>query len=175
DPFGLKACKSGQCDECPDGHWVSGVLAADAYLKIWGPIRAGGLAFAGVFVCTSNPTFNVPWYTLCGQGFGARGIKDVPIPLPKIPGLPASLGSALGKVKGGAGAGGGVLRCKGATCREDLKGPEGGGFVMVGPVFVFREGTGSGSTCTGGGLEGGAGFAIGGFGCWTSIGQSWTF
>jgi len=174
DPFGLKACKSGKCNECPNGNWVSGFFAADAYVR-FGPIRVGGLAFAGVFVCTSNPTFNVPWYTLCGQGFSGVGLpKESPIPMPKIPGLPASVGNAIGKLKGGGGAGGGFVRCKGAPCREDLSGPEGGGFAMVGTLFGFREGTG-GATCTGLGAEAGAGFAVGGFGCRTSIGRSWTF
>jgi hypothetical protein len=77
-------------------------------------------------------------------------------------------------LKGGAGVGGGYVRCNGSPCREDLSGPEGGGFVMIGPVFGFKEGSGT-SSCTGGGLEAGAGFAIGGFGCKTWIGQSLTF
>lgn len=174
DPFGLKACKSGQCDECPQGVWQSGVAVGDAYFKV-GPLRVGGVVFAGVFVCSSNPTFNVPWVTLCGQGFGGKGIHDVPIPKPNIPLIPGGkLGTALGSLRGGAGVGGAYLRCSGMKCREDLAGGELGGFIQIGPGFGFGEG-GSHGSCFGGGVEAGAGFSIGGFGCNTWIGKSLTF
>ena len=160
DPFGW--CKSGACADCPGGKWVSGALTFEAYATA-GPFNAGGLVFSGVFVCSSNPTFNVPFYTLCG--FGGGGLSPRP-PLTSPPKKP---------IGGGIGAGGAVVTCNGAKCREDMYGTEGGKFIQIGPFYGFKEGTSSGVSCTGFGGGFDFGLNLGGFKCKTFIGQSWTF
>lgn len=163
DPFGWSKCKSGNCPgDCPGGRWVSGALTFEAYGSA-GPVNAGGLVFSGVFICTSNPTFNLPFYTLCG--FGSGGLTPRP-PLTSPPSKPFG---------GGVGAGGAVITCTGAKCREDMEGVEGGGFGQVGPFYGFYEGTSSGVSCYGGGGGFDFGLSLGGFKCKTYIGNSWTF
>lgn len=162
DPFGWSKCKSGACADCPGGRWISGAFTAEGYGSAgWGAANLGGLAFAGVFICTSNPTFNVPFYTLCG--FGSVGLHQRP-PLTKK--QPRFFGGDIG-------AGGGVLTCNAAKCREDLAGPEEGQFYQAGPISYFSEATTSGASCKGvtGGFE--FGLAYGGFKCSTQIGNSW--
>jgi RHS repeat-associated protein len=162
DPFGWSKCKSGACADCPGGKWVSGALTFEAYGSA-GVASVGGLVFAGVFMCTSNPSFNLPFYTVCG--FGSGGLS----PRPPLTSPPKKL------FGGGAGAGGAIVRCTGATCREDMEGPETGGFVQVGPFYGFKEGGASGVSCYGGGGGFDFGLSLGGFKCTTQVGKSWTF
>ncbi len=162
DPFGWSKCKSGACADCPGGKWVSGALTFEAYASA-GVASAGGLVFAGVFMCTSNPSFNLPFYTVCG--FGGAGLS----PRPPLTSPPKKL------FGGGAGAGGAIVRCTGATCREDMEGPETGGFVQLGPFYGFKEGGASGVSCYGGGGGFDFGLSLGGFKCTTQVGKSWTF
>jgi RHS repeat-associated protein len=158
DPYGLKKCQSGHCDECPGGRWIGGAFAGDLGLKIV-VVTGGRIAFAGAFTCTSNPKLIVPFYTLCWFGSVSYTKPSLTEPPPRAIGIDA-------------GAGGAGLTCTGATCREDLAGPEGGGFFQFGPVWVFFEGgSNSGSSCTGGGADAGAEITIGGggFKCTTTI------
>jgi RHS repeat-associated protein len=160
DPSGL-ACKSGRCPDCPGGRWVSTAAVAEgaAGFRI-GPIHidVGGLVFAGVFLCTSNLSINVPWLTVCsslsigpskgiGKGFGVA---------------PPELGVA-------------GLTCSGAPCIEDLGGEESGGFLQVGPVFGFKEGTPGHGGCIGGGVVTTPGVYAGGFTCRTFLGRPLLF
>ena len=161
DPFGWSKCKSGACADCPGGKWVSGALTFEAYGSA-GPASAGGLVFSGVFICPSNPSFNLPFYTVCGYG-GAGLPPRPPLTKPK---------KFFG---GGIGAGGAVVRCTGAPCREDMEGTEKGGFVQIGPFYGFKEGGASGVSCYGGGGGFDFGLNFGGFKCTTQVGQSWTF
>jgi RHS repeat-associated protein len=82
DPLGWESCASGKCADCPGGRWVSGAVTAEAYASARFA-GGGGLLFAGVMICTSNPTFNVPFTTLCG--FGNVGLSPRP-PLTSPPG-----------------------------------------------------------------------------------------
>jgi RHS repeat-associated protein len=163
DPFGWSKCKSGNCaGDCPGGRWVSGALTFEAYASA-GPASAGGLVFTGVFICPSNPTFNLPFYTVCG--FGSGGLS----PRPSLTSPPTK------PYGGGAGAGGAVIYCSGAKCREDMEGTEGGRFGQVGPFYGFQEGNASGVSCYGGGGGFDFGLSLGGFKCTTQTGHSWTF
>ena len=159
DPLGWSSCESGHCGECPGGRWVSGAVTAEAYasLRFAG---GGGLLFAGVMICTSNPTFNVPFVTLCG--FGSAGLTQPP-PLTGPPAKPVGVGGGLG---------GAALTCTGARCRENLAGSEGGWFAQVGPAYYFKEGGAGGGSCQGAGVGFELGLGGGGFKCNTWIGPS---
>jgi hypothetical protein len=158
DPLGWSSCASGKCD-CPGGHWASGALTFELYgnIKI---ATDGGLVFAGVLVCTSNATFNVPFVTGCGS-YGV-GISPRP-PLTQAPAKPYG---------GGADAGAAVFGCRGINCKEDLAGPEQGKFLQIGPAYGFTEGTSSGGGCGGIGAGFEAGLGLGKFSCYTWIGMS---
>ena len=169
DPMGLKGCASGSCADCPNGTWMSGVAAGEGGVDI-GPTHFGGLVFSGIFICTSNPTFNVPWTSFCGQGYvGKKFPSKGGAPSPKAPATNRSF-------KPGYGFGGGFIRCTGYKCKEDLGGGEGGGFFQAGSVFAFGESSTSHSGgCQGIGVELGDGWYGGGFGCYTVLGKSLTW
>ena len=158
DPLGWASCQSGKCADCPDGKWISGSATAEAYgsLKV---ASAGGLLWAGVFVCPSNPTFNVPFISLCGGG--SIGISA----RPPLTSPPTKLWG------GGAGLGGAFITCSGVHCRENLAGTEKGHFYQVGPAYYFKEG-GVGEGCKGAGAGFDFGLAFGAFKCKTWIGDS---
>jgi RHS repeat-associated protein len=157
DPYGLSACKSGKCADCPGGRWVGAALSADASLKVYFYNR-GGIAFGGALVCTSNPKLIVPFYTICS--FRSVSYTKEPLTGPPARGIGPDIGA------GGAG-----LTCGGMHCREDLAGPEDGVFGQLGPYWGFREGTKGGGKCSGGGFDAGAEITIGGggFSCNTTI------
>jgi RHS repeat-associated protein len=120
DPFGLTSCKSGNCrGDCPDGVWESGVAIAEGGAS-FGPVAGGGLIFAGVFICRSNMTFNVPWVSGCGQGYVGKKMPTPKVPEPKlpVPGEPGKKGA--GGFGGEGGVGGAFIRCRGYKCKEDL-------------------------------------------------------
>lgn len=158
DPLGWASCQSGHCADCPGGRWASGAVTGELYgnIKV---ASAGGLLFAGVFICMSNPTFNVPFVTLCG--FGTVALSPRP-PLTDRPARPWG---------GGGGLGGAAFTCKGVRCREELAGPEAGWFAQVGPAYYFKEGGGN-SSCQGAGVGFELGLGGGGFKCNTWIGDS---
>ena len=168
DPFGWAKCKSGACaGDCPSGRWVTGSFTGEAYASV-GVASAGGIVFTGVFICTSNPTFNVPFYTVCG--FGSGGLSPRP-PLTKAP---------KKLIGGGAGVGAAGLTCTGMHCKEDLQGTENGWFAQVGPAYYFRENGASGGKCQGVGAGFDFGLSLGGFKCTTSTSPdpwvlSWPF
>ncbi len=156
DPYGLTKCKSGKCD-CSGGRWIGGALTADLGAKAV-VVSAGGLAFAGALVCTSNPKLIVPFYTLCRF----LSVSYTKTPLTEPP--PRALG-----IDGGAGGSG--LTCSGIHCREDLAATdEKGSFFQLGPYWGFSESF-SGGSCKGGGVDVGAEITIGGggFKCTTAI------
>ena len=159
DPTGLSPSPQGGCADCPGGRWVSGAVAGEAGFRL-GFLGGGGSLFAGVFVCTSNPTFNVPFVTVCG--YGAALLTPRP-PLTMAP---------RGFFGVGAGLGGAGLTCSGITSRQGLAGSEGGWFVQVGPGYYFRERGAGGGGCQGAGVELGLGLGGGGLGCKTYIGDS---
>ncbi len=174
DPTGLKACQSGRCADCPKGTWVAAAPFGEAGAD-YGPVGVGGLVFGGVFVCPSNPTFNVPFVTICGAagpGFQPKWLANLlrRPPTPK-PGKSGKGGVGLSSTLGAAG-----LRCTGVTCREGLAGTESGFFVEVGPAFGFRE-TGPSGSCKGGGVALGeeADVSVGYFKCKTFLGESIDF
>ena len=158
DPLGWASCRSGRCADCPGGRWISGAFTAEAYgnVKI---ATGGGLAFTGVFICPSNPTFNVPFYTLCG--FGYIGLSPRP-PLTARPARPWG---------GGVGAGVGAFTCSGIKCREDLAGKEGGWYAQLAFGWYFQESTVTGGGCKGAGAGAEFGLGLGGFKCKTYIGD----
>ncbi len=159
DPLGWASCPSGHCSDCPGGRWISGAVTAEAYASARF-IGGGGLLFAGVMICTSNPTFNVPFTTLCG--FGSAGLSEPP-PLTGPPAEPIGIGGGLG---------GAAFSCTGIHCKEDLGGREGGWFAQVGPAYYFREGVSGGGGCQGAGVGFELGLGGGGFKCKTWTGPS---
>jgi RHS repeat-associated protein len=160
DPLGWESCQSGKCADCPGGRWVSGSVTAEAYASARFA-GGGGLLFAGVMICTTNPTFNVPFTTLCG--FGNVGLSPRP-PLTSPPAKPIGIGWGLG---------GAALTCTGIHCRENLAGTEGGWFAQVGPAYYFKEGGPGGiGSCQGVGVGFELGLGGGGFKCKTWIGPS---
>jgi RHS repeat-associated protein len=157
DPLGLAAkCASGKCADCPKGLWVSTAGMVERAWK-FGPVDVGGIVFSGVFICPSNPYFNVPFTSFCGFGAGPS----------KPHGVPTTSGGGAGAEVGVAG-----ITCVGYKCREDLEGAEFGGFVQTGPAFGFGELGGGGKGCWGAGVGEGGGFALGGLACKTVIGDS---
>src|SRR4029077_21176842 len=121
------------------------------------------------FLCRSNPTFNVPWISFCGQGFAG---KKAPAPKDKSPNAPVP---GKGRKNWDRGVGGGFIRCRGIKCTEGLGGLESGKFLETGPVFSFKESPNSGEgTCSGIGVEMGGGYYYGVFGCITTLGDSLT-
>ena len=160
DPLGWESCASGKCADCPGGRWVSGSVTAEAYASARFA-GGGGLLFAGVMICTSNPTFNVPFTTLCG--FGNVGLSPRP-PLTSPPAKPIGVGGGLG---------GAALTCTGIHCKENLAGTEGGWFAQVGPAYYFHEGgPGGNGSCQGVGVGFELGLGGGGFKCKTWTGPS---
>jgi RHS repeat-associated protein len=160
DPLGWESCASGKCADCPGGRWVSGAVTAEAYASARFA-GGGGLLFSGVMICTSNPTFNVPFTTLCG--FGSVGLSPLP-PLTSPPAKPVGVGGGLG---------GAALTCTGINCKENLAGTEGGWFAQVGPAYYFHEGGPGGSgSCQGVGVGFELGLGGGGFKCKTWTGPS---
>ncbi|MGB8589861.1 MAG: RHS repeat-associated core domain-containing protein [Candidatus Acidiferrales bacterium] len=158
DPLGWASCQSGKCADCPGGRWVSGAATAELYASA----RFAGLgflSFSGVMICTSNPTFNVPFTTVCG--FGNAGLSPRP-PLTSPPAKPIGVGVGLG---------GAALTCTGIHCKENLAGTEGGWYAQVGPAYYFKEG-GSGGSCQGVGVGFELGLGGGGFKCKTWTGPS---
>jgi len=173
DPLGLAGCKSGKCGgDCPDGVWESGVAVAEGEVS-FGPVAGGGLVFSGVFLCRSNPTFNVPWVSGCGQGFAGKKMPEPKAPEPRVP-VPSKGGKrGTGGFGADAGVGGAFIRCRGYKCKEDLGGWESGKFLQTGPVFSFKEHSSSGEgTCSGIGVDAPGGFYYGGFACYTWLGDS---
>jgi RHS repeat-associated protein len=160
DPLGWASCADGHCADCPGGRWVSGAVTAEAYASARFA-GGGGLLFAGVMICTSNPTFNVPFTTLCG--FGNVGLSPRP-PLTSPPAKPIGVGGGLG---------GAALTCTGIQCKENLAGTEGGWYAQVGPAYYFHEGGPGGSgSCSGVGVGFELGLGGGGFKCKTWTGPS---
>jgi RHS repeat-associated protein len=163
----LGLCASGKCADCPGGFWVSTAGLVEGAFG-YKALEAGGFLFAGVFICTSNPTFNVPWVTLCSGGWGG---KDQ---------VTKGFFGELNKwkwAKGGfaGGVGGAGVACAGFYCKEDLaSGVEWGGFFQGGPMFVFGEHSADGF-CGGIGAGPDVGMYAGGFGCKTFIGNSVRF
>src|SRR5258708_34129435 len=51
----------------PGGSWIGSAALAEVGFGI-GEFTFGGLVFAGVLVCTSNPSVNIPYVSLCGLG-----------------------------------------------------------------------------------------------------------
>ncbi len=137
---------------------MSGAFTAELY----GSARfasLGFLSFSGVMVCTSNPTFNVPFTTLCG--FGYAGLS----PRPPLTSPPAK--------GGGVGVGAATLTCTSINCKEHLAGTEKGWFVQVGTGYYFHEGGPGGSgSCQGVGAGFELGLGGGGFKCKTWTGPS---
>lgn len=161
DPYGLQKCQSGRCADCPGGHWVSGAVTGDLGVNFFGAVTVGRLVFAGVLVCTSNPSVSVPFYSFCW--FGSAAYEQTPLnaPPPDKVGLDGGLG------------GGGIV-CSGFYCTENLAGPEYGGFTQIADAFYFFEGSPvNGGGCQGGGVEADAGIEIGGggFKCKTTTGR----
>jgi RHS repeat-associated protein len=160
DPLGWASCADGHCADCPGGRWVSGAVTAEAYASARFA-GGGGLGFFGVMICTSNPTFNVPFATACG--FGNVGLSPRP-PLTSPPAKPIGVGGGLG---------GAALTCTGIQCKENLAGTEGGWYAQVGPAYYFHEGGPGGSgSCSGVGVGFELGLGGGGFKCKTWTGPS---
>ena len=160
DPLGWASCADGHCADCPGGRWVSAAVTAEAYASARFA-GGGGLGFFGVMICTSNPTFNVPFATACG--FGNVGLSPRP-PLTSPPAKPIGVGGGLG---------GAALTCTGIQCKENLAGTEGGWYAQVGPAYYFHEGGPGGSgSCSGVGVGFELGLGGGGFKCKTWTGPS---
>jgi RHS repeat-associated protein len=159
DPLGWASCADGHCADCPGGRWVSGAVTAEGYANArFGAL--GGLSFSGVLICTSNPTFNVPFTTVCGFGF--VGLSPRP-PLTSPPAKPVGVGGGLG---------GAAFGCTGVRCKEDFNGWEGGKFYQVGPFSYFSENAPGGGGCKGVGAGFELGLGGGGFKCYTFTGPS---
>ncbi len=138
---------------------MSGAVTAEAYASA--RFAGGGLLlFSGVMICPSNPTFNVPFTTLCG--FGNVGLSPRP-PLTSPPAKPIGIGGGLG---------GAAFSCSGMRCKEDLAGTESGWFAQVGPAYYFQEGVSGGGGCKGAGVGFELGLGGGGFKCKTWTGPS---
>ncbi len=161
DPLGL-ACQSGRCADCPDGVWYSGAGVAEGSMQS-GPFALGGIVFAGIMICPSNPYFNVPFVTICAAGLFGNTYPSKGFQKP---------GTHFGGAGIGGGVAGGAIRCSGFPCREDLEGDEDGTLVQIGPVWGFHEGTASGGSCTGVGGGPDVGLYVGSFACRTYIGKS---
>ncbi len=138
------------CRDCPGGTWIGSAGLAELGFAL-GKVTFGGLVFAGVLVCTSSPSVNIPYVSLCGFGGG----QAEPHKKSKCFGAGAEVGAAP------------FMKCSGYTCSQNPSGTEWGGYLSIGPVFGFKEGTSS-SGCWGVGGASGGGLALG---CHTWVGK----